>query len=91
MWQKLFHTPTFKVSIIDDVTGVSLCGALKNVIAIAAGLSDGMGWGNNSKGKLSLPPVYMESGLTYEFSGTDENRAVGNEKVFSRVFQRSKG
>jgi glycerol-3-phosphate dehydrogenase (NAD+) len=29
MWQKLFNTPTFRVSLIDDVAGVSLCGALK--------------------------------------------------------------
>ncbi|EKC99790.1 hypothetical protein A1Q2_05869 [Trichosporon asahii var. asahii CBS 8904] len=40
MWQKVFQTPKFRVQLIDDVTGVSLCGALKNVVAVAAGLSD---------------------------------------------------
>ncbi|KAI3487965.1 hypothetical protein L1887_48048 [Cichorium endivia] len=46
---KLFDTPTFKVGIIEDVAGVSLCGALKNVVAIAAGFTDGLGWGDNAK------------------------------------------
>lgn len=51
LWQKLFETPKFKVQLIDDVAGVSLCGALKNVVAVAAGLSDGLGYGNNTKGE----------------------------------------
>lgn len=51
LWQKLFHTPQFHVQIIEDRAGVSLCGALKNVVAVAAGFCDGLGWGNNAKGK----------------------------------------
>jgi glycerol-3-phosphate dehydrogenase len=43
------ETPKFKVQLIEDVSGVSLCGALKNVVAVAAGLSDGLGYGNNTK------------------------------------------
>lgn len=50
LWQKLFHTPQFHVQIIEDRAGVSLCGALKNVVAVAAGFCDGLGWGNNAKG-----------------------------------------
>lgn len=53
LWQKLFQTPKFKVQLIEDVAGVSLCGALKNVVAVAAGLSDGLGYGNNTKGESS--------------------------------------
>lgn len=49
LWQKLFETPKFRVQLIEDVNGVSLCGALKNVVAVAAGLSDGLGYGNNTK------------------------------------------
>ncbi|SPO38941.1 probable glycerol-3-phosphate dehydrogenase (NAD) [Pseudozyma flocculosa] len=46
---RLFDTKTFKVGMIEDVAGVSLCGALKNVVAIAAGFTDGLGWGDNAK------------------------------------------
>lgn len=49
IWSSLFHTPSFRVSVVRDVRGVSLCGALKNVVAVAAGLVDGLGWGNNAK------------------------------------------
>ncbi|KAL1595713.1 glycerol-3-phosphate dehydrogenase [Paraconiothyrium brasiliense] len=47
--RKLFHRPYFHVRIVDDVVGVSLGGALKNIIAIAAGFVDGLGWGDNAK------------------------------------------
>jgi glycerol-3-phosphate dehydrogenase (NAD(P)+) len=45
-----FHSPTFRVSETDDVVGVELAGALKNVLAIGAGMSDGLGFGDNTKG-----------------------------------------
>ena len=50
--QKLFHRPTFRVYTSNDLTGVELGGALKNVIAIAAGVCDGLGFGDNSKAAL---------------------------------------
>lgn len=50
--QKLFHQPTFRVYTAADVLGVELGGALKNVIAIAAGVGDGLGFGDNSKSAL---------------------------------------
>ncbi|MBM3841285.1 MAG: NAD(P)-dependent glycerol-3-phosphate dehydrogenase [Verrucomicrobia bacterium] len=50
--QKLFHRPTFRVYTSADVAGVELGGALKNVIAIAAGMCDGLGFGDNSKAAL---------------------------------------
>ncbi|WWD17462.1 glycerol-3-phosphate dehydrogenase (NAD(+)) [Kwoniella shandongensis] len=52
LWQKLFQTPNFKVQLIDDVAGVSLCGALKNIVAVAAGFVDGLGYGDNSKAAI---------------------------------------
>ena len=50
--QKLFHRPTFRVYTSTDLAGVELGGALKNVIAIAAGVCDGLGFGDNSKAAL---------------------------------------
>ena len=50
--QKIFHRPTFRVYTSHDLTGVELGGALKNVIAIAAGVCDGLGFGDNSKAAL---------------------------------------
>ncbi|ODO08912.1 glycerol-3-phosphate dehydrogenase (NAD(+)) [Cryptococcus wingfieldii CBS 7118] len=52
LWQKLFQTPKFKVQLIDDVAGVSLCGALKNIVAVAAGFCDGLGYGSNTKAAI---------------------------------------
>jgi glycerol-3-phosphate dehydrogenase (NAD(P)+) len=50
--QPLFLNETFRVYTLDDVVGVELGGALKNVIAVAAGIGDGMGFGDNSKAAL---------------------------------------
>jgi len=50
--QILFNRPTFRVYSSVDVLGIELGGALKNVIAIAAGVSDGLGFGDNSKAAL---------------------------------------
>jgi glycerol-3-phosphate dehydrogenase (NAD(P)+) len=50
--QALFHGPAFRVYTSGDVHGVELGGALKNVIAIGAGVCDGLGFGDNSKAAL---------------------------------------
>jgi len=52
MAQELFHRPTFRVYTSSDLLGVELGGALKNVVAIAAGVGDGLGFGDNSKAAL---------------------------------------
>jgi glycerol-3-phosphate dehydrogenase (NAD(P)+) len=50
--QELFSRPSFRVYTSTDWLGVELGGALKNVIAIAAGTGDGLGFGDNSKAAL---------------------------------------
>jgi glycerol-3-phosphate dehydrogenase (NAD(P)+) len=50
--QDIFTTPAFRVYTSDDLIGVELGGALKNIIAIAAGISDGMGFGVNTKAAI---------------------------------------
>ncbi|CCU74899.1 GPD1/glycerol-3-phosphate dehydrogenase (NAD+) [Blumeria hordei DH14] len=49
IFKTLFHRPYFHVNIVSDVAGVSLGGALKNIVALAAGFVDGKGWGDNAK------------------------------------------
>jgi glycerol-3-phosphate dehydrogenase (NAD(P)+) len=50
--QQLFNGPTFRVYTSTDVVGVEIGGAVKNVIALAAGVSDGLGFGNNARAAL---------------------------------------
>jgi len=50
--QQLFNRPTFRVYTSTDVLGVEFGGAVKNVIAIAAGVGDGLGFGDNSKAAM---------------------------------------
>jgi glycerol-3-phosphate dehydrogenase (NAD(P)+) len=50
--QSVFQTPDFRVYTSPDVRGVELGGALKNVIAIAAGAADGLGFGHNTRAAL---------------------------------------
>lgn len=49
---RLFHTDNFVVELTGDIAGVELAGALKNIVAIAAGLVDGLGFGNNTKATI---------------------------------------
>jgi glycerol-3-phosphate dehydrogenase (NAD(P)+) len=51
-WQELLLCPTFRVYTNPDLVGVETAAALKNVIAIAAGICDGLGFGDNTKGAL---------------------------------------
>lgn len=50
--QRWFHRPYFRVYTHDDMLGVELGAAVKNVIAIAAGTADGLGFGDNAKAAL---------------------------------------
>ena len=50
--QEIFMTDRFRVYTTEDVIGVELGGSLKNIIALGAGISDGMGFGDNAKAAL---------------------------------------
>jgi glycerol-3-phosphate dehydrogenase (NAD(P)+) len=50
--QKLFSNETIRTYVNSDIKGVELGGSIKNVIAIAAGISDGIGYGDNTKAAL---------------------------------------
>lgn len=51
-FKALFRRPYFHVRIVSDVAGTSLSGALKNIVALAAGFVVGKGWGDNAKSEI---------------------------------------
>jgi glycerol-3-phosphate dehydrogenase (NAD(P)+) len=51
-FQEFFNTPLFRVYACTDLIGLELGGALKNIVAIAAGISDGLGYGTNTRAAL---------------------------------------
>jgi len=56
--QEAFMTPYFRVYVNEDIRGVELGGAIKNIIAIGAGISDGAGFGDNTKAAIMTRGVY---------------------------------
>jgi glycerol-3-phosphate dehydrogenase (NAD(P)+) len=74
-FQNLLHGPTFRVYTSGDVVGVELCGALKNVIALATGASDGLGYGDNTRAAL-ITRSLVELGRLVQAVGGDA-RSVG--------------
>jgi glycerol-3-phosphate dehydrogenase (NAD(P)+) len=56
--QQVLNSPSFRVYTSSDVVGVELGGALKNIVALGAGMVDGLGYGNNAKA------AYMAHGLS---------------------------
>lgn len=50
--QEIFNSECFRIYTTDDIVGVELGGSLKNVIALCAGISDGLGYGDNTKAAL---------------------------------------
>jgi glycerol-3-phosphate dehydrogenase (NAD(P)+) len=56
--QDAFTTNYFRVYVNEDIRGVELGGSLKNVIAVAAGISDGAGFGDNTKAAIMTRGIY---------------------------------
>lgn len=56
--QDIFTTPYFRLYVNTDVVGCELGGALKNVIALACGISDGLGYGDNTKAALMTRGIH---------------------------------
>jgi glycerol-3-phosphate dehydrogenase (NAD(P)+) len=73
--QREFSDPGLRLYTNDDVIGVELCGALKNIIAIAAGLCDGLGLGHNSIAALITRGLAEISRLVVACGGRRETMA----------------
>ena len=76
VFRDLLHGPTFRVYTSSDIVGVELCGALKNVIALATGASDGLGYGDNSRAAL-ITRSLVEIGRLVQAAGGDARSVAG--------------
>ena len=89
--QELFNRPYFRVYTSSDSVGVELAGAMKNVIAIAAGISDGMGYGDNSRAAMMTrglaeitrlgAAMGAQSGTFLGLAGVGDLIATGNSRL----------
>lgn len=75
-FQELLHGPTFRVYTSTDVVGVEICGALKNVIALATGGCDGLGLGDNTRAAL-ITRALSEIGRLVEAAGGHPRTVAG--------------
>ena len=73
--QQVFNSQTFRVYSSTDVVGVEIGGAVKNVIAIAAGVSDGLGFGHNSRAALITRGLAEISRLALELGAERQTLA----------------
>ncbi len=73
--QKIFSTDNFRVYTHDDIIGVELGGSMKNVIALAAGVADGLGFGYNSRAALITRGLAEMTRLGLKLGGRAETFA----------------
>lgn len=67
--QNQFMSPVFRVYTSPDILGIEIGGALKNVIALAAGIADGLGYGDNTKAALITRGIYEITALGTAMGG----------------------
>ena len=70
--QEIFMNQRFRVYTSPDVLGIEIGASLKNVIALAAGMSDGLGYGDNAKAALITRGIKEISGLAVAMGGRQE-------------------
>jgi glycerol-3-phosphate dehydrogenase (NAD(P)+) len=70
--QNIWSGPSFRVYTSDDTAGVEIGGAIKNVIALAVGCSDGMGFGDNTRAALITRSLSEMSKLVIQYGGKSE-------------------
>ena len=70
--QNIFMSEKFRVYISSDMIGIELGGALKNVVALAAGIADGLGYGDNTKAALITRGIAEISRLGMAMGGKYE-------------------
>ncbi len=73
--QEAFRTESFRVYISPDILGIELGGSLKNVIALAAGMADGLGYGDNTKAALITRGIAEITRLGVKMGGKAETFA----------------
>ena len=69
--QDAFMSRCFRVYSSPDIVGVEICGAMKNVVALCCGISDGMGYGDNTKALLLTRSMLEMSRLGRALGGTE--------------------
>ncbi len=70
--QGILNTNTFRLYVSTDINGVQIGGAVKNIIAIATGASDGLGLGNNARASLITRGLYEMTKIAKLFGGKPE-------------------
>ena len=88
-------SPVFRVYTSPDILGIELGGALKNVVALAAGIADGLGYGDNTKAALITRGIYEIARLGIKMGGSFETfcglSGIGDPVSYTHLFDGTSG